>query len=268
MISAFQSIVLGIIQGLGEFLPISSSAHLILAPWFFNWPDPGLAFDVALHTGTLLAVVAFFWRQWLELLVGFWKLVNGTRIWKENKEARLLVFLVVATIPGAVFGYFLEGPAESALRNPLLIAFTMFGFGLILWWADRNGRKKVHTKDVSPRQAFWIGLSQALAVIPGVSRSGSTIAAGLFLGLRKESAAKFSFLLSAPIILGASILKVPHLLEEGINTPLILGVTSAAISGFAAIWFLLRLVQKRNYSIFVWYRILLALVILAVYFSR
>ena len=144
----------------------------------------------------------------------------------------------------------------------------MFGFGLILWWADRNGRKKVHTKDVSPRQAFWIGLSQALAVIPGVSRSGSTIAAGLFLGLRKESAAKFSFLLSAPIILGASILKVPHLLEERINTPLILGVTSAAISGFAAIWFLLRLVQKRNYSIFVWYRILLALVILAVYFSR
>ncbi len=268
MLTAFQSIVLGIIQGLGEFLPISSSAHLILAPWFFHWPDPGLSFDVALHTGTLLAVLVFFWRQWLELFVGFAKMLSGTKAWKENKEAKLLVFLVVATIPGAIFGYFLENPAEAAFRNPLLIALNMFVFGLILWWADRNGKEKVHTKDVSLKQSVWIGLSQALAVIPGVSRSGSTIAAGLFLGLRKESAAKFSFLLSAPIILGASILKVPHLLKEGISAPLLLGVISAAVSGFIAIWFLLKLVQKRSYSIFVWYRILLALVILVVYFSR
>ncbi|PJE59956.1 MAG: UDP-diphosphatase, partial [Candidatus Portnoybacteria bacterium CG10_big_fil_rev_8_21_14_0_10_44_7] len=231
MLSIWHAIILGIVQGITEFLPISSSAHLILWPWFFGWPDPGLSFDVALHTGTLIAVVLFFWREWLGLFSGFGQMLRGSRPWRENREARLLTFLAIATIPGALFGYFLEGPAESVFRSPLLIALTMAGFGLILWWGDRVGQKNIHTKQVSLKQSILIGLSQALAVIPGVSRSGSTITAGLFLGLRKESAAKFSFLLSAPIILGASALKVPHLFNEGLNPALFWGIFSAAVSG-------------------------------------
>ena len=248
MLSVWQAIILGAVQGVTEFLPISSSAHLVLIPWFLDWDYQGLAFDVALHFGTLLAVLAFFWREWLELLSGFLSWLAGKRKWAENREAKLFVFLAAATVPGALAGW--------------LIAVTLFIFALVLWQADRKGRNEIHTREVSFWQSFFIGCFQALAILPGVSRSGATITAGLFLGLRKESAAKFSFLLATPIIFGAALVKAPEFLAAGFNWPLLAGILSAAGAGFLAIWFLMKLVQKRSYSVFVWYRIVLAAVIL------
>lgn len=259
---------MGAVQGVTEFLPISSSAHLVLLPWFFKWSDPGLTFDVALHFGTLLAVVVFFWREWMLLFGGLWRWLTGKISWSDNKEAKILIFLAGASVPGALAGYFLESQAESSFRHPLLIAATLFIFAWILWWVDKKGKNELHTREVSFKKSLFIGLSQALAIIPGVSRSGATISAGLLTGLRKESAAKFSFLLATPIILGASLVKLPEVVSVGVNWGLVCGVSSAAVSGFLAIWFLMRLVEKKNYTIFVWYRVLLALVIIIFWFIK
>ncbi len=265
----FQSIILGIVQGMGEFLPISSTAHLVLAPYFFNWSDPGLSFDVALHVGTLIAVISFFWKDWLEIFAS-----ASNKIFKTSYQLRvtgyapnLLWFLVIASVPGAIFGYLFDDYAEHTFRNPLLIAFTLSFVGLILYLVDKYAKHNKDIKNISIKDALLIGLSQAVAIIPGVSRSGATMTTGLALGLSREQAARFSFLLSTPIIFGAAIFKIPELFASGITISILVGVLAAAISGYLAIKYMLKFIQKVGYAPFFWYRLALALVIVVVYFA-
>jgi undecaprenyl-diphosphatase len=248
-LTTLQAIVLGLFQGLGEFLPISSSAHLVLVPWLFHWEDPGLTFDIALHVGTLIAVIAYFWKDWLRLVTqGFTA--------PKTTDGRLFWYLVIATVPGAIVGYALEKKAETIFRTPLLIAVALIVMGAILYWAERKSAKKDDLSNITLRKSFLIGLSQALAIIPGVSRSGVTMTTGLFSGLNREAAARFSFLLSAPIILGAAIIKVPYLVHhpDVINANFLIGMVVACISGIASIGFLLRYVRTKTFLPFVWYR--------------
>lgn len=257
-----QALVYGFVQGIGEFLPISSSAHLIVAPWLFGWQDPGLAFDVALHLGTLAAVVVFFWKNWVDLTVaGF------TR--PKTADGKLFWFLVVATVPGALIGKLLEKQAESAFRNPALIGVMLIVMGLVLYFVDKRGRKEVHLQNIGFWRSFAIGISQAVAIIPGVSRSGITMSTGLFTGLTRESAARFSFLLSMPIILGAGLLKIKDLANVQIDTlPFVIGILTSAIVGLLSIKFLLEYLKTRGFGIFVWYRFIFGAALIMIYFIR
>lgn len=260
--TVFQALVMGIIQGLGEFLPISSSAHLVLAPWVFGWEDPGLSFDVALHMGTLLAVVAFFWRDWLELF-------NEAIIKRSgSKKALLFWYLVIATIPGGLAGYILEEQAETVFRNPLLIAVMLIIMGLILYLVDRRAASRKEMNGISLSDSLMIGLSQAFAIIPGVSRSGVTMTAGRALGLTRQTAARFSFLLSAPIIFGAGVMQLKSISPGDINIAFITGVASSAIVGFLSIGFLLKYLTERSFALFVWYRFIIGLAIIVLVYVR
>jgi len=264
-----QAIVLGVVQGLGEFLPISSSAHLILMPWFFNWTDPGLGFDVALHWGTLLAVLMYFRQDIWLLIKGFWhSLFKSTSDFKENIYQKLSWFIIVASVPGVVLGKLLESKAETVFRTPLLLAITLAGFGVLLYLADRLGEKCKNLDRMTWKDSLLIGLSQALAVIPGVSRSGSTIAAGLGLKMKREDAARFSFLMSAPIIFGAGLVNVTHFSDGAALPQLIVGFLTATLFGFLSIKYLLRYLSKHGFGVFVWYRFLLALAIILVIYLR
>ena len=264
-----QAVVLGIVQGLGEFLPISSSAHLVLAPWFFNWTDPGLGFDVALHWGTLLAVLVYFRMDVWNIIKGFWhSLFKSTRDLKENIYQKLSWFIIIASVPGAIIGKFLEAKAETVFRAPLLIAITLAGFGVLLYLADRLGEKCKNLDRMTWKDSLLIGLSQALAVIPGVSRSGSTIATGLGLKMKREDAARFSFLMSAPIIFGAGLVNVGYFTDGATLPQLTVGFLTAALFGFLSIKYLLRYLSKHGFGVFVWYRFLLALAIVLVVYLR
>jgi len=258
-----QSVVLGLVQGLGEFLPISSSAHLVLVPWIFKWQDPGLTFDIALHAGTLIAVILYFWRDWLNLIS------KGLTKPKE-REGKLFWYLVLATIPGAAFGYLLEHKAETVFRNPVLIAFMLILLGVILYLVDRKSKKQIDVEHISLKTSFLIGLSQALAIIPGVSRSGITMTTALALGMTREGAARFSFLLSAPIIFGAVAIKIPKIIANPsvIDAPFIVGMFVACISGLASIGFLLRYVQTKTFLPFAWYRFILGALVIIIAFIR
>lgn len=248
-----RAIVLGILQGLGEFLPISSSGHLIVVPWLFGWPDSGLSFDVALHLGTLVAVAAAFWRDWLRLIGAFLRALPRGRV-LQDPDARLLVYLALASVPGALAGLLLEKWADTVFRSPALVASMMALMGFVLWVADRRANRSA-SETVSLRDALLIGCAQALAIVPGTSRSGSTIAAALFLGHRREGAARFSFLLALPITAGAALVKVPHLFRDGSDHgPVLAGMVAAAIAGFLAIRLLLSYVRSRTYTPFVAYR--------------
>ncbi len=262
-----QAVVLGLVQGFGEFLPISSSGHLIVVPWLLGWEDHGLAFDVALHLGTLVAVVAAFAHDWWVLLgSGARCVLRGQPF--EEKEARALWRLALASVPGAVIGLLLDRWAETYFRAPLLVAFNMAWLGGVLLLADRRSGAGGGA-EVTTRDALLIGLAQAAAIVPGVSRSGSTISAALFLGYGREEAARFSFLLATPIILGAALVKVPKLLAEGGGgTVLGWGMLTAAVSGFLAIVLLLRFVRTGSYRPFVHYRWAFALVVVAVLLAR
>lgn len=261
--TVFQAFILGLAQGLGEFLPISSSAHLILIPWALRWPDPGLTFDVALHVGTLLAVVAFFWRDWLTLIS------HGLRGTK-TREGRLFWSLVVASIPGALAGIALESWAETVFRSPLIIGAMLIIMGLVLHLADRAAARSKQDGHVSFGQSLVIGLSQALAIIPGVSRSGITISTGAFVGLTREDAARFSFLLSTPIIFGAGLLKLRHLVGTpgAINLPFLVGVGTSAVVGFLVIGLLLRWLRRNSFRPFVWYRLLVGAGVIGLFLAR
>jgi len=211
LLSIFEAVILGIVQGMGEFLPISSSAHLVLVPWLMGWYYAGLTFDVALHMGTLIAVVAYFWKDWLKLIkAGFFK--------RPSTESNLFWYLVVATIPGAVIGYLFEQQAETIFREPLLIGIMLILLGVVLYLADKLTPSKKLLEEVRLGDSLLIGISQALALIPGVSRAGATMTAGRLLGLNREAAARFSFLMSTPIIFGAGVMQLRHLTLEDINT--------------------------------------------------
>jgi len=264
-----QAAILGLVQGLGEFLPISSSAHLVVTPWLFGWQDHGLSFDVALHWGTLLAVLTYFRSDIVNLIKGFWhSLWPSTRNFSDNIWQRMAWLLVIASIPGALIGKLLEEKAETVFRSPLLIAVTMSVFGLILLLVDRYSRKQKDLGDIKKSHALLVGLSQAFAIIPGVSRSGSTMTAGLALGFKREDAAKFSFLMSVPIIFGAGLLKAGEFASSVSLPALAVGFTTAAISGFLSIKYLLRYISKNDFKIFVWYRWAFAALIIVVYLIR
>ncbi len=266
--TTLRAAVLGLLQGAGEFLPISSSGHLIVIPYLLGWPDSGLAFDVALHLGTLAAVAFAFWRDWLRLLQGGLRgLMAGRPL--ADPDARLLIYLAIATVPGAVAGLLLDDWAETVFRSPALVAVMMSVMGAVLWYADRKAGTSASGEVISFRDALIIGFSQALAIVPGTSRSGATISMALLLGHRREAAARFSFLLALPITAGAALVKVPDLLTSGAALqPVLVGMLTAAVSGFVAIRFLLRYVRTRSYAPFAWYRFAFTLVVLAVLFLR
>jgi undecaprenyl-diphosphatase len=261
MFSVFQAIVLGIVQGLTEFLPVSSSAHLILVPWILHWQDPGLAFDVALHLGTLLALLAFYWREWLDMVLSLLPGGNPT-------ARRTLFLLIIASVPGAIIGILLEKQAETIFRSPMLIAGTMATMGLILWAADSYGSKKRKIDDLYLSDALLIGFSQALAIIPGVSRSGATITTARFLGIERADAANFSFLMATPIIAGAGLLETHKLFHSGLGAQLGWGFAASAFFGLLAIVGLLSFVRNNTYRPFAIYRIALAAIVVAIALSR
>src|SRR5690348_7330217 len=265
--TVFQALILGILQGLAEFLPISSSAHLALAPWILHWPDPGLAFDVALHFGTLLAVLWYFRAEWLALIIAAKDIVVRRRV--ETERERRVLFLIVATIPGAIAGLALEKQAEHAFRDPRVIAIALIVMGVVLWAVDRYAACDRSLATMRWSDAILIGLAQMFAIIPGVSRSGSTITAGRGLRFTREDAAVFSFLMSMPIIAAAAVLKLPHVLRtEGVTAPLVAGVVASAISGWLAIAVLLRFVTRRSYGVFAAYRVIVGLIVIGIAVAR
>jgi undecaprenyl-diphosphatase len=269
-LSNWQALVLGIVQGFTELLPISSSGHLILVPWLFDWTylerHPGFnkTFDVALHLGTLVAVVWYF-RVEVVRLVGAWLRTLATRR-IETTDERIAWFVAVATVPAAIVGYAFEDSIGDHLGEPWQIAVFLAVFGVVLWVADRTPPRRT-MGDLGLGTALLVGLAQCLALAPGVSRSGITISDSRFLGLDRDSAARFSFLLLIPIVFGASVLKgIKDVafgdLPPGSAGPFAVGIVAAAVSGLAAIWALLGYVRRHDYSLFVGYRLLAALVIL------
>ena len=257
-----QITVLALVQGLTEFLPVSSSAHLIIVPNLFGWPDQGLAFDVAVHIGTLTAVVAYF-RNDLWLMARDW---SGSLITRQpTSNSRLAWWVIFATLPAVLFGLFLNHGLEQALRNPLLIAATTIGFGVLLWWSDIKGQQIRDEYSLSFKDIFIIGVAQAIALIPGTSRSGITITAALLLGLTREAAARFSFLLSIPIILGAGLLKITDLIESNDPIPwndLMLGTLISAVGAYIVIAVFLKWINKIGMAPFAWYRFALGVLLI------
>jgi undecaprenyl-diphosphatase len=261
-----QAIILALVQGVTEFLPISSSAHLILVPRFLGWTDQGLAFDVAVHFGTLLAVIYYF-RAQLSAIVSGWTCAILHRP-HDAQDAQLGWTLLAATAPLVVGGLLLEDLVETTLRSPLVIAAATAFFGVLLWVADRRPDRIGRVGAVNLRAGVLIGLAQVLALIPGTSRSGITMTAGLALGLDRETAARFSFLLAIPAIAGAALLKFVELLQSTTPVPWVpmgLGLGMAAVSAWLCIRLFLAAIQRIGMIPFVVYRLLLAAVILVVF---
>ncbi len=276
-----QALVLGIVQGLTEFLPISSSAHLIIVPWLFGWKDPAITsvqFDVALHMGTLIAVVVYFWNDWRRLLGALFASLMERKI-GTNVDRRTAWFVLLASIPAGIVGGLGESKIDDLfheaknLRTGLIvIGIAMLVMATLLLLAERMGRHELDMSGLNLNTALGIGFAQALALIPGVSRSGGTITAGLFFGLKREAAARFSFLLATPVVLGAGLkklydlLKTPGGIPSGQQLGFVVGFLAAAIVGFLCIHFLLMYLQKRSTAPFIWYRYMLgiALIVLVV----
>ena len=282
-----KAILLGLVQGLTEFIPISSSAHLVIIPWMFQWDDPALeslTFDVALHLGTLVALLAFFAKDWVRIIRSGALSIVERKI-GEDVYRKLAWFLVIASIPGGVVGLLFEhkieawfhpsaGPIESSSMITMASIIALLG-GLLLL-AERMAAHLRRMNQITLRDSILIGAAQALAIFPGVSRSGSTMTAGLALGLERESAARFSFLMSAPIVAGAglkSLFKIYKGIQSGLITGsdftlFVIGFMTAAISGYLCIKYLLRFLQKNPTNVFVYYRWVLALVVLSVALLR
>ncbi len=258
----FHAFVFGCLQGLTEFLPVSSSAHLLLFPWFFKWEDPGLAFDVFLHGGTAAALLVYFARDWWLLTKAGLLSVIERKI-GFHRERKLAWLLIVATIPGGLAGLMFEHVVESAFRAPLLVAATLATMGFLLYWVDGKYPSIKHLEEMTFKEALWIGFAQCLALVPGVSRSGSTITMGRFQGFHRPAAARFAFLMAFPITMGAFLHKLPelkHLADSGaLPWPfLINGFLTSTITGLMAIHLLLTYIRTADFRIFVWYRVLLA----------
>ena len=266
----WQALVLGLVQGLTELLPISSSGHLILVPWLGDWTylkehDAfNQTFDVALHLGTLVAVIAYFWRDLGAVLRGWIRSVRRRRI--ETDDERIAWFVAVATVPAAVVGALAEGPITERLGEPWQIAILLAVFAIVLSVADRTPARR-GIADLGLGTAIAVGLAQSLALAPGVSRSGITISVARFLGLSRDAAARFSFLLLVPIVLGAmlheaAVVLIGERLPPGMAGPFTVGMIASAVSGLVAIWALLGYVRRHDYSVFVVYRLLAAAIVL------
>lgn len=259
--SIIQAIIYGVVQGITEFLPISSTAHLALIPWLFGWQDPGIVFDVALHLGTAAAVILFFLKDWTDL-------IKAGLIKPKTQDGRLFWFLVLATIPGALFGVFLDKYVEI-FRNPALMGTMLIIMGIILYVADRYGKKTADIRETGLKNSLIIGLAQVFAIIPGVSRSGITMSAGRMLGMTREGIARFTFLLSAPIILGDALYHAKGLLRTSIDlTPFLTAIITAAAVGGLSIKLLLDYLKRKGFGIFAVYRFVLGAFIILLYFIR
>lgn len=261
----FHIMVLALLQGLTEFLPISSSAHLILLPQIVDWPDQGLAFDVAVHVGTLAAVVLYFRRE-LRVMLRDWALSLAGH--GQTPDSRLAWAVGFGTIPVGIAGLLFSGVVETQLRSPLVIAATTLLFGALLWWADVQGRRVRDEHRITWRDVLVIGLAQAIALIPGTSRSGITMTAGLMLGLTREGAARFSFLLSIPVIALAGVLETRELVTAA-DAPdwraLAWGALLSAVSAYVCIHYFLRLLERMGMWPFAVYRLVLGAVLLALF---
>jgi undecaprenyl-diphosphatase len=246
--SLMRALILGILQGATEFLPVSSSGHLVLVPWLLGWPDPGLAFDTMVHWGTAFAVLGYFWRDWLNLLQSSWQVVRTRSL--EPPGARLVVLLILGTLPAAVAGYLLEDFFESMFARPAAAAGFLLVTAGFLAVSERLTHRCRELEELGKRDALTVGTAQALAIFPGISRSGATIAAGMGRGLTRAAAARFSFLLATPIILGAGTFKLLDLAQAGelaAQTPsLVVGFLFALLVGLACIHFLLRYLQRHS----------------------
>ncbi len=271
--SIFQAIVLGIVQGLTEFAPVSSSGHLILVPWLFHWTILNnevlnKTFDVALHMGTFLGAVAYFWRDIVKYLKAWVHSIRKRAVTRTNE--RLAWALVIGTIPGALAGALLEDTIDKKLGQPWLIAVMLAAMGVVLYVVDRAAKRSRGVRDVQLRDGLIVGLAQAIALQPGVSRSGVTITAARLLKIDRESAARFSFLLSLPIIGGAGIYKGAKLLKgsehipPGFGGPFFWGIVASAVSGFLVIWGLLAYLRRHDFLPFMIYRIAVALLVLGI----
>ena len=259
--SIIQAVVYGIVQGIGEFLPISSTAHLVLVPWIFGWQDPGVGFDVALHLGTATAVILFFFHDWLAL-------VSAGLKEPKSHNGKLFWLLVLATIPGALAGVVLDKYME-AFRNAALIGVMLIIMGGILYAADKFGRRVVDLNDIGVKRTLLIGIAQIFAVIPGVSRSGITMTAGRLMGMTRESIAKFTFLMSAPIILGDALYHAKNLIHTHIEkAPFFTAMITAAIVGALSIKFLLNYLKTKGFGIFAVYRFIFGALVIVIFFIR
>jgi undecaprenyl-diphosphatase len=264
----YEVIVLGLVQGLTEFLPISSTAHLTVIPWLFGWKDPGLTFDIALHIGTLVAILLYFFRDWVQVLAqGFGMRTEGDPDLRRNRS--LLWYMVAATIPIGIFGYLFNKQAETTWRQPDVIAAMMIGVGGILWWAERAGRKQKDLGHLTFLDAMAIGLAQVLSIVPGTSRSGITIAAGLFRNLDRSSAARFSFLLSTPAIAAAAakslydVMKHEGGIPHDMRVPMAVGILMSGVTGALVIHLFIDYLRKGTLNFFIAYRIIFGIMIIA-----
>ncbi len=266
--SILQALILGIVQGLTELLPISSSAHLYIIPWVLGWTNSATfneafeAFDVALHAGTLLAIVLFFFKDWIKLIVGGYKQV----VKKEKTfEGKMFWYLVIATIPGGAIGFLLDKFLEDALTTPIIIGIALIVMGIILYVVDKYSKSEVEYKDMTFKQTFLIGLSQALAFIPGVSRSGVTMTTGRLLGIKRESVAKYSFLLSTPIVAGATLYKLKDFV---VSVPFFVGILASFVVGVLVIKFLMNYLKKGSFKGFAIYRVIVGIAIILLWIIR
>ena len=267
MEDTLRAIILGLIQGLTEFIPVSSSGHLILVPWFFGWADQGLAFDVGLHVGTLAALLLYFARDWVRLIRAGLRdgIHHGVRIGGWSRDGQFLLSLAVGTVPAAVAGLLLDDWIEANVRQAWVVAVTLAAAGVVMLIADRTARANRTIESASWRDAIIVGCAQAVALIPGISRSGATISAGLWIGLEKADAARYAFLLGTPVFVGAALLKLPDLFGDDVaGGQLIAGALTSAVVGLLAIRYLLRHLQRGGLAPFVIYRFGLAGVTLVV----
>jgi undecaprenyl-diphosphatase len=263
-VSIFQAIVLGLVQGATEFAPVSSSGHLILVPWIFGWAligdaDVQKSFDVALHVGTLIGALVYFREDVVRYAAAWVRSVRTGRM--STPDERIAWALFIGTIPGAIAGALFESVIEERLGEPWLIAVMLVAFGLLLVLVDRRARSDRPFDSIGPKTGLLLGTAQALALQPGVSRSGVTITAARAMGLDRESAARFSFLLSLPIIAGAGAYKAVDLAQTGLQghaAEFIAGTVASAISGFIVIWGLLRYLRRHDFTVFLWYRMAVA----------
>jgi undecaprenyl-diphosphatase len=268
------SLLLGVVQGLTEFIPISSTAHLILVPQFVPMEAPSHAFDVALHFGTLLAVLAYFWSDWVQFFHNAGRILVERRVGPEPGR-RLAFFVMLGCIPAVIAGILFEKRLEQFTdpdRHPislLIMGCAAVGMALLMWWADARARKARSERHLAGFDAWFIGAAQALALIPGVSRSGATITAGLMTGLTREAAARFSFLLSTPIIAGAVAYKLKDILKLGLAggdwAPCLVGTSASAIVGYLCIRFLIGYLKKRPLGVFVAYRVFMGVFLIGIY---
>jgi undecaprenyl-diphosphatase len=270
-----QALIMGIVQGITEFLPISSSGHLILVPYILGWNGGfinSLAFSVMLHMGTLVALLVYFRRDWLELIPAGLATIRD-RSFRGDRNRKLAWLILVSTIPAVIAGPILNDTLESAVRAAGVVAVTMVLGGAILWLADRRGAKDRDLDRLTFPQSLVIGVAQALALVPGISRSGISISAGLLVGLTRESAARFSFLMATPVIAGAGAFETLKLIrgEAGPDlqiAPLVVGMVAALVSGLAAIHFLLRYLRSNSLTVFVVYRLAIAAIVAVVLVVR